>query len=238
MSSRSLFIPVGMKLDHFLRFAVIMKELHIDTSPDIFGVPANACFVLLNYRFTEVRNPQAYTTATSDPCHMTCPHCSPGKDKTAVVCTDVLGSSSNADHVPDPQLFQKEPCGLADRCLSFGCLGLPHGQGATGWFLSGSCHKAMQLPYAKLCCHVPNSVEEKEKEEEENEKKRKKEKEKPPDKLCHLLRIVLEMETCETRAKEGSHDYLPGGKGVSLLYFSQVWLLMQEICGFRFFSLW
>lgn len=54
MSSRSLFIPVGMKPDHPLRFAAIMKELYIDTSPDAFGVPANACFVLLNYRFTEV----------------------------------------------------------------------------------------------------------------------------------------------------------------------------------------
>lgn len=81
MSSRSLFIPVGMKPDHPLRFAAIRKELHIDTSPDVFGLPANACFVLLNYGFTEVGNAQAYTTATSDLCHTTCPHCSPGKDR-------------------------------------------------------------------------------------------------------------------------------------------------------------
>lgn len=81
MSSRSLFIPVGMKPNHPLRFAGKMKELHIDTSPDVFGVPANACFVLLNYEFTEAGNPQAYTAATSGPCHMTCPHWSPGTDR-------------------------------------------------------------------------------------------------------------------------------------------------------------
>jgi len=86
----------------------------------------------------------------------------------------------------------------------------------------------MQLPYAKLCCHVPNAVEEKE---------RKKKKEKPDDMLCYLLRIVLRMETCETRAEEASHDYSLGSQGVSLLCFCHVWLLMQEICGFRFFSL-
>lgn len=39
------------------------------------------------------------------------------------------------------------------------------------------------------------------------------------------------------RAEEASHDYLPGGEGVSLLCFSHVWLLVQAICGFRFFSL-
>lgn len=68
-------------------------------------------------------------------------------------------------------------------------------------------------------------------------KKKEKKKEKPPDKLCHLLRIVLEMETCEMRAEEASHNYLLGGEGVSLLFFSHVWLLMQEICGFTFSSL-
>lgn len=81
MSSRSLFVSVGMKLYHPLRSTAIMKELHIDTSSDVFGVPANACFVLLGYGVTEVGNPQAYTTATSDPCNMTCPYCSPGKDR-------------------------------------------------------------------------------------------------------------------------------------------------------------
>lgn len=114
-----------------------------------------------------------------------------------MVCTSTSGNSSNADHIPDPQLFQKEPYGLADHCLSFGCLGLPHGQGATGQSPSGACHEAMQLPYAKLCCHVPNAVEEKENEGGRRE-------EKLPDKLCHLLRIVLEMETCKMRTEEAT----------------------------------
>lgn len=81
MSSRSLFTPVGKKPDQPMRYAGIMKELYIDTSPDVFGVPANACFVLLNYRLTAVGNPQAYITAMSEPCHTACPHCSPGKDR-------------------------------------------------------------------------------------------------------------------------------------------------------------
>jgi len=67
MSSRSLFIPVDMKPNHHLRFAASMKELHIDTSPDVFEAPANDCFARLDYGFIEAGNPQAYTTAKSDP---------------------------------------------------------------------------------------------------------------------------------------------------------------------------
>lgn len=80
MSSRRLFIPVGMKSSHTLSFATTVEELPIDTSLDVFGLPANACFVLLDYRVSAVGNPQAYTMQHQTHV-MTCPPCSPSKDR-------------------------------------------------------------------------------------------------------------------------------------------------------------
>lgn len=48
MSSRSLFRPVGMKLDLHLSLAAIVKELYISISPDVLGVAANVHFGLLD----------------------------------------------------------------------------------------------------------------------------------------------------------------------------------------------
>lgn len=85
VSSRSLFRPVGMKLGLHLSLAAIVKELYIDISPDVLGVPANAHFGLLDLGFGEVRSPQP---TPSDPRHTAWPGHAlgfPGEGQTADV---------------------------------------------------------------------------------------------------------------------------------------------------------